>query len=71
VEEIVGGVALSEECISAMQRYIYEGIAGFAVGMERGRIVALDDSQHNIHLVSPNALEEVMRRWLAELGEER
>jgi hypothetical protein len=69
VEDVFGGVSLSEECISAMQQYIYEGIAGFAVGIERGQIVALEDSQHNIHLVSPDALEEVMRRWLAELRE--
>jgi pimeloyl-ACP methyl ester carboxylesterase len=68
VEDVVGGeAALSEECISAMQRYIYEGIAGFAVGMSRGRVVALDDTQHNIHLVSPDALEEAMRRWLETL----
>lgn len=69
VEDVLGGITVSEECVSAMQRYIYEGIAGFAVGMQRGRIVALDDSHHNIHLVSPDALEEAMRRWLAELGE--
>lgn len=71
VEDVSGGVALPEECATAMQRYIYEGIAGFAVGMERGRIVALDDSQHNVHLVSPDALEEAMRRWLDTLAEER
>ena len=69
VEDVFGGVTLPEECVSAMQRYIYEGIAGFAVGMERSRIVAFEDSQHNIHLVSPDALEEAMRRWLAELRE--
>lgn len=69
VEDVFGGVALPEACVSAMQRYVYEGIAGFAVGMERGRIVALDDSQHNVHLVSPDALEEAMRRWLTELRE--
>jgi hypothetical protein len=33
--------------------------------MKTARIVALEDTQHNIHLVSPDALEEVMRRWLA------
>jgi pimeloyl-ACP methyl ester carboxylesterase len=71
VEDVLGGVSLPEKCVSAMQRYIYEGIEGFAVGMERGRIVALEDSQHNIHLVSPNALEEAMRRWLVELREGR
>ena len=69
-EDVVGGVALPGECVTALQRYIYEGIAGFAVGMEKGRIVALEDSQHNIHLVSPDALEEVMRRWLAEAREQ-
>lgn len=69
VEDVFGGVALPEACVSAMQRYIYEGIAAFAAGMERGRIVGIDDSQHNIHLVSPDVLEEAMRRWLAELRE--
>jgi pimeloyl-ACP methyl ester carboxylesterase len=68
IEDVFGGEAtLSQACITANQRYIYEGIAGFAAGMQHGRIVALDDSQHNIHLVSPDALEEIMHRWLAEL----
>lgn len=71
VEDVFGGVVLPAACVSAMQQYIYDGIAAFAVGMERGRIVALDDSQHNIHLVSPDVLEEVMDRWLAELREGR
>jgi pimeloyl-ACP methyl ester carboxylesterase len=66
VEDIMGGEAqLSADCASAMQRVTYESIAAFAVGMRNARIVALDDTQHNIHLVSPDALEEAMRRWLA------
>jgi pimeloyl-ACP methyl ester carboxylesterase len=70
IEDVFGGETdLSPECISAMQRYIYEGIAGFAVGMERAWIVAINDSHHNLHLVSPDTLEEVMRRWLADLPE--
>lgn len=72
VENVLGGeVVLSEECIAAMQRYIYEGIAGFAAGMKRARIVAIEDTQHIVHLVSPDALEEVIRRWLATLSEGR
>jgi hypothetical protein len=50
---------------------MYESIAGFATGMKNGRIVALEDTQHNIHLVSPISLEEVMRRWLAKVLETR
>lgn len=72
VEDVFGGeAALSDECISAMQRFIYESIAGFAVGMKRARIVGLEDTQHIVYLVSPDALEEVMRRWMATLPQER
>lgn len=67
IEDAFGGEAtLSPACVTAMQRYIYEGIASFAAGMDSGRIVGLDDSQHNIHLVSPDALEDAMRRWMTE-----
>jgi pimeloyl-ACP methyl ester carboxylesterase len=66
VEDIMGGEALlPADCVSALQRVTYESIAALAVGMKTARIVALEDTQHNIHLVSPDALEEVMRRWLA------
>lgn len=71
VEDIVGGGTISGECLSALQRITYEGMAGFAKGMKNGRIVALEDTQHNIHLVSPSSLEEVMRRWLATVLETR
>ncbi len=72
VEGVFGGEAeLSDECISAMQRFIYEGVAGFAAGVERARVVGLEDTQHIIHLVSPDALEEVMRRWLATFPSEQ
>lgn len=68
VEDVFGSEsAVSDECISAMQRFIYESIAGFASGMRRARIVAFHDTRHIIHLVSPDALEDVMRRWLAAL----
>lgn len=67
VEDIFFGMAnLSDACVSAAQRLLYEGLASFARGMERGRIVALQDGQHNLHLVVPNELEAAMRRWLAE-----
>ena len=68
VEDIFFGMAdLSEACASAAQRLMYEGLAAFAKSMERGRIVALQDGQHNLHLAVPDELEAVMRRWLAEL----
>jgi pimeloyl-ACP methyl ester carboxylesterase len=69
-EDVFGAEAgLSMGCLSAIQRYIYESVAGFAVGMARGRIVGLEQTRHLIHLVSPDALEEVMRRWLGTLEE--
>ena len=39
-------------CVAAPPGHMYEGIAGFAVGIEWGRIVAFEDSQHNILLVT-------------------
>jgi pimeloyl-ACP methyl ester carboxylesterase len=72
VEDTFGGeVVLSEECVVAMQRYIYEGIAGFAAVMKQARIVAIEDTQHLVHLVSPDALEEIMRRWITSISEEQ
>jgi pimeloyl-ACP methyl ester carboxylesterase len=69
LEDIVGGGEIGTECVSALQRITYESIAGFAKGMKFGRVVALEDTQHNVHLVTPDVLEEVMRRWLsAELS---
>lgn len=62
-----GGAEPSEECLSASQRYIYGGIADFAEGMQRGTVVALQDSQHNLHLASPDEVEATMRLWLAKL----
>jgi pimeloyl-ACP methyl ester carboxylesterase len=72
IEDVIGGETVpSEACISALQQYIYGSIAGFAVGVKRARIVGLSDTQHVIHLVSPDALEAVMRPWLATLPEGR
>jgi non-heme chloroperoxidase len=71
-EDVFGSeVVLSDACISAIQRFIYESIAGFSAGMKRARVVGLEDTQHIVYLVSPDVLEEVMRRWLATLSRER
>jgi pimeloyl-ACP methyl ester carboxylesterase len=68
IEHIFRRVATpSEECVSAFQRYIYGGIASFAEGVQRATVVALQNSQHNLHLESPDELEAVMRRWIANL----
>lgn len=63
-EEIMGGLSISDECASALQRYIYEGIALFAREMDSPRIVAIQDGQHNLHLVAPDELESAMEEWL-------
>lgn len=58
--------------VAGTQRIIYGGIAGFVEGMgERGTIVALQNSQHNIHLASPDELEQAMRSWLADVTARR
>lgn len=67
-EDALGGVAISDACASAFQRYIYEGIATFVEGMPRARIVAIQDGQHNLHLVAPDELEAAMDEWLVDLG---
>lgn len=67
-EDVVGGVTISDECASALQRYIYEGIATFVAGMPRARIMAIQDGQHNLHLVAPDELEAAMDEWLEDLA---
>lgn len=65
IEDLFLGAATPpSECISAFQYYIYDGIGQFAEEMPAGKIVALQDTQHNIHLASPDELEAVMKRWL-------
>lgn len=69
-EEIFLGVTeLSQRCVSAAQRMIFEGLSNFARTMDRGTIVALQDGNHNLHLAAPDAVEAAMRRWLAEQEE--
>jgi pimeloyl-ACP methyl ester carboxylesterase len=63
-EDVVGGLSISVECASALQRYIYEGIALFAREMDNPRIVAIQDGQHNLHLVAADELESAMKAWL-------
>lgn len=71
MEDIWFGMAdPSQVCVSAAQRLIYGGIAAFAEGMQRGTVVGLQNSQHNLHLVSPDELEKAMRWWLAKLPNE-
>lgn len=66
-EDALGGVAISDACASAFQRYIYEGIATFVGAMPRAKIVTIQDGQHNLHLVAPDELEAAMDRWLEDL----
>jgi pimeloyl-ACP methyl ester carboxylesterase len=70
-EDVVGGVEISDACASALQRYVYEGIATFVEGMPRARIVAIQDGQHNLHLVAPDELETAMDEWFADPGAAR
>ncbi|NBC18733.1 MAG: alpha/beta fold hydrolase [Bacteroidetes bacterium] len=71
MEDIFFGLANpSEACVSAIQRVNYGGVAAFAEGMQRGTVVALQNSQHNLHLVSPDKLEATMRWWWAKLTNE-
>jgi CubicO group peptidase (beta-lactamase class C family)/pimeloyl-ACP methyl ester carboxylesterase len=54
----------SGACVAAFHRYIHGGIAAFVDGVEQATVVGLSDTNHNIHLASPAALEAVMRQWL-------
>jgi hypothetical protein len=53
------------------QRYVYGGIAAFAGGVQRATVVALQNSQHNLHWASPDEVAAEMQRWLADLPERR
>lgn len=37
-------------------------------GLPRARIVAIQDGQHNLHLVAPDELGAAMDRWLEGLA---
>jgi pimeloyl-ACP methyl ester carboxylesterase len=67
VEDVVGGVEISDECRGALQRYVFESIAQFSRGMPHARIVAMNEGQHNLHLVVPDVLHDVMESWLRKL----
>jgi pimeloyl-ACP methyl ester carboxylesterase len=67
IEEVFRPAEPSQECVLAFQRYLYRGIAAFAEGTQRATVVALQKSQHNLHLASPDELEAAMRRWLSRL----
>ena len=69
IEEIFFDAPLSEQCRAAAQRITYGGLGAFAATMQRGSIVALRNSQHNIHLVSPTELENAMRRWMEQVSQ--
>ena len=65
-EDVFMGVGdPSPGCVAAFHRYIHGGMAAFTEGFEQATVVALSDTNHNIHLTSPAALEAVMRTWLA------
>jgi pimeloyl-ACP methyl ester carboxylesterase len=62
-------VKLSSECIAAAQRYYYRGVAEFIEGVEKATVVTIPNSQHNLHLASPDSLEAAMRPWLEKISE--
>jgi pimeloyl-ACP methyl ester carboxylesterase len=67
LEEVYPGAEPpSDSCVSAMQRYVFGGIAAFAEGMQHATVVALQNSRHSLHLASPDELEAAMRLWLEE-----
>jgi hypothetical protein len=71
IEEVFMGIGdPSPACVAAVHRYIHGGIAAFADGVEQATVIALPDTNHNIHLASPDILEAVMRRWLVELSKD-
>jgi pimeloyl-ACP methyl ester carboxylesterase len=60
----MGVVEQSAACVAAFERYIHGGMAAFTDGVEQATVIEMPDTNHNIHLASPDALEEVMRQWL-------
>jgi len=56
------------ECEKLWLGGIYEGIAKFLEEMPLPTLVALQDTQHNIHWVTPEALESAMQDWMRQQG---
>jgi pimeloyl-ACP methyl ester carboxylesterase len=71
IDEMAPGTTPSPACRALLQRYVYGGIAAFADGVQRATVVALQNSQHNLHWASPDEVAAAMERWLADLPERR
>ncbi len=59
------GLAMpSQQCIEQMNKLTYLGIASFIKDKRNGDVAAIQNSQHAIHMATPEKLVMIMKNWL-------
>ena len=68
VDDLFFGEATSNQaCSNAWNRLTYTGIANFSLGMKNSDIVMITNSQHMIHMFTPDKLYDIMNDWLIKV----
>ncbi len=65
-EMLLGTSKASHDCIRDLQRMTYSGINIFVSQMTFGKVVAIQDSNHVMQLVTPDKVITAIQKWLAE-----
>ena len=59
------GMAMpSQQCIEQLNKLTYLGIASFIKDKQNGDVAAIQNSQHAIHMATPEKLVMIMKNWL-------
>ena len=59
----------NQKCFEEMNKLTYLGIASFIKDKQNADVAAIQNSQHMIHMATPEKLVMVMRNWLARTFE--
>jgi len=55
----------SQKCFEEMNKLTYLGVASFIKDKQNADVAAIQNSQHMIHMTTPEKLEMIMKSWLA------
>ncbi len=55
----------SQKCFEEMNKLTYLGIASFIKDKQNADVAAIQNSQHMIHMATPEKLVRIMKNWLA------
>ena len=59
----------NQKCFEEMNKLTYLGIASFIKDKQNADVAAIQNSQHMIHMATPEKLVKVMKNWLARTFE--